>query len=149
MNKEVKQSDIRFTKKSVFNKLKELTGINWMTAYDPTPKNSKTNTLDKSWNYSKIFMNPPFSKSSTFFPKMVDEFIKNKKTKKVLVILPWYQVEDIKSRVTSRPKWYSREIKRLKKVANIKTEHLGNQEFYNPIDKKMTNVRVYGIYLSR
>ena len=32
---------------------------------------------------------------------------------------------------------------------NFKKYHLSNQDFYNPIDKKMTKVRVYAIYLKK
>jgi len=145
----IKESDIRFTQGSTFKLLKELTGINWKEAYDPTPKSSKRDTLDKDWNKkANIFLNPPFSKARFFVKKLVEEMEKHSSIKKAMIILPWYFVEDKKERVTSGAKWLKSLRRRMGKF-NYKKYHLKNQEFYNPIDKKMTNVRVYGIYLSR
>ena len=145
----IKESDIRFTQGSTFKLLKELTGINWKEAYDPTTKSSKRDTLDKDWNKkANIFLNPPFSKARFFVKKLVEEMEKHSSIKKAMIILPWYFVEDKKERVTSGAKWLKSLRRRMGKF-NYKKYHLKNQEFYNPIDKKMTNVRVYGIYLSR
>mgnify|MGYP003631083000 CR=1 FL=1 len=145
----IKETDIRFTQGSTFKLLKELTGVDWKKAYDPTPKSSKRDTLENDWNKKpNIFLNPPFSKARYFVKKLVEEMEKHSSIKKVMIILPWYFVEDVKARVTSGAKWLKALRRRMGKF-NYKKYHLKNQEFYNPIDKKMTNVRVYGIYLSR
>lgn len=145
----IKETDIRFTQASTFTLLKDLTGVNWREAYDPTPKSSKRDTLDKDWNKkANIFLNPPFSKARFFVKKLVEEMEKHKSIKKALIILPWYFVEDKKERVTSGAKWFKSLRIRMGKF-NFKKYHLKNQDFYNPIDKKMTKVRVYAIYLKR
>ena len=145
----IKETDIRFTQGSTFKLLEELTGINWKDAYDPTPKSSKRDTLDKDWDKKpNIFLNPPFSKARFFVKKLVEEMEKHKSIKKSLIILPWYFVEDKKERVTSGARWLKSLNKRMRKL-NLKKYHLKNQQFYNPIDKKMTLVRVYALYLSK
>jgi 16S rRNA G966 N2-methylase RsmD len=145
----IKESDIRFTQGSTFKLLKELTGVNWREAYDPTPKSSKRDTLDKDWNKkANIFLNPPFSKARYFVKKLVEEMEKHSSIKKALIILPWYFVEDKEERVTSGAKWFKALRRRMGKF-NFKKYHLSNQDFYNPIDKKMTKVRVYAIYLKK
>lgn len=146
---EIKQSDVRFTQPETFNLLKELTGVNWREAYDPTPKKGKKDLLDKDWNKKpNIFLNPPFSKARFFVKKLVDDMDKFSSIKKSLIILPWYFVEDVKERVTSGAKWFKALRRRMSKY-NYKKYHLKNQPFYDPFNKKMTNVRVYAIYLSR
>ncbi len=144
----VKSSDIRFTTAPVYAEIKKLTGVDWRKAYDPTPKNAKGDTLEKKWKGPNIFMNPPFSKSKKFVGKLMDEMESNKGIKKALIILPWYQVESKKERVTQRAAWFAKERRRMGKF-NYKQFHLGNQPFYNPIDKKEILVRVYAIYLKR
>jgi len=145
----IKETDIRFTQNSTFKLLQDLTGINWKDAYDPTPKSAKRDTLDKDWNKKpNIFLNPPFSKARFFVKKLIEEMEKHKTIKKSLIILPWYFVEDKEERVTSGANWFKSLRKRMSKF-NFKKYHLKNQEFYNPIEKKMTLVRVYAIYLSR
>jgi len=85
MNKQVKESDIRFTSNNVFELLKKNTGVDWKKAFDPTPKNSKINYLEKEWTSSKIFLNPPFSKSKIFVTKLIDEMYKHQSIKKALI----------------------------------------------------------------
>ena len=145
----IKESDIRFTNISTFILLKELTGVEWRNAYDPTPKSSKTDSLNKDWNKKEnIFLNPPFSKARFFVEKLLNDMDKFKSIKKSLIILPWYFVEDVKDRVTSGAKWYKKLRRRMAKY-NVKIYHLKNQPFYNPIDKTESLVRVYAIYIYR
>lgn len=151
MNETVKESDVRFTTNSVFNTLKDLTNIEWnKNTYDPTPKNSKIDTLDLNWNKKeKIYLNPPFSRARFFIKKLEEQLIKWKSIKKVMIILPWYFVENKEERVTSGAKWYRLFINRIRNLFNVRQYHLKNQKFYNPNIKEDILVRVYGIYFKR
>lgn len=145
----IKESDIRFTSSETFKLLEKLTGIDWKKSYDPTPKLSKNNTLDKDWNKNaNIFLNPPFSKARFFVKKLIYEMENHKSIKRALIILPWYFVEDKEDRVTSGAKWY-KSLRRKMSKFNFKKYHLKNQPFYNPIEKKNILVRVYAIYLHK
>lgn len=143
----IKESDVRFTQNSTFKLIKELTGIDFKKAYDPTPKNPKINSLKLDWKHKDIFLNPPFSKAKVFVKKLLDDMDKFKEIKNALIILPWYFVEDYKDRVTSGAKWYKSLRSRMSKY-NFKRYHLKNQPFKRP-DGKEVFVRVYAIYLSR
>jgi len=143
----IKDTDVRFTSNEVFKKLKELTGIDWKKGYDPTPRNAKSNTFNKPWNKATIFLNPPFSKSKIFVEKLVTDMEQYKQVKRALIILPWYQVECVETRVTGCSKWFRKLRPRMSKL-KFKKYHLKNQKFLKP-DGGSILVRVYAIYLSR
>tara|TARA_R110002051_G_C8381402_1_gene445187 strand:- start:47 stop:487 length:441 start_codon:yes stop_codon:yes gene_type:complete len=144
----IKDTDVRYTSNEFFKNMKIVTGINWKKAYDPTPKNPKRDALNISWNKKEIYLNPPFSKSRYFVKKLLDEMDKaDSKIKKALIVLPWYSVENVKHRVSSRPKWYGKLRKRMSKY-NVKRFHMSNQKFLTPKGKEI-QVRVYIIYLKK
>lgn len=144
-----KDTDYRFTTDEVFNTINELTGVDWKKAYDPTPKNHKKDTLNIDWDATKIFLNPPFSLSHKFVPKLFEEIDKNKKIKKALIILPWYQIENVKTRVSNSPIWSKILLKNTKKKDYTITKyHLGNSKFKKP-NNEISLVRVYAVYIKR
>ncbi len=84
-----KDTDYRFTTNETFNHIKELTGVDWKNAFDPTPVNHRVDTLNQNWNASKIFLNPPFSLSHKFVPKLFNELDRTNNIKEALLLLPW------------------------------------------------------------
>ena len=65
-----------------------------------------------------------------------------------MAVLPWYQVEDVATRVSKKPQWHHR-LEPAMAALNKRELHLGNQPFYDPHHKKMVDVRVYGIHLTK
>lgn len=143
----IKESDIRFTSNEFFQNMKEVTNVNWKTAYDPTPKNPKKDGLKTSWNYKKIYLNPPFSKARYFVKKLLDEMKNKTIIKEALIVLPWYFVENYKHRVTSGAKWYKSMRRKMSKY-KVDRIHMGNQKFITPEGKEIF-VRVYIFHIKR
>ena len=145
-------SDSRYTQRSTIEKLNRLTGKRWDKAYDPTVGETRaggqTNALLRDWDKPTIYLNPPFSQSSKFVSKLVGDMTRFPQVTNAMAVLPWYQVEDVATRVSKKPQWHHR-LEPAMAALNKRELHLGNQPFYDPHHKKMTDVRVYGIHLTK
>ena len=144
---EVKASDLRYTTVEAFKQLREATGIDWTSAYDPTPRNPQIDALTINWDAPHVYLNPPFSKARLFVNKLLDELDRCAVIQRALVILPWYHVEDKAGRVTSCAPWYPAVRKRMDKY-NVCVFHR-KLLFQDPSRKEPHKYTIYAFYLNR
>ena len=111
----MKDSDVRYTPPEFYRELHELTGVNWRRANDATPKNHKSDSLKRRWRGNSYYLNPPFSQASSFVKKALDELSASDGPQRVLIVLPWYFVENKKHRVTSAPQWFLKARRRMRR----------------------------------
>ena len=152
-----KLTDSRYTQNSTYEELNKRSRMRtrWQDAYDPmvgeTRAGGQQDAMLKDWGKeSSIFLNPPFSNSQRFLKKLVGTMEQSETLNDAMVLLPWYQVEDqVENRTRSyKPKWHHNLDPAMKEL-NKREHKLGNQPFWDPHNKKMVHVRVYGVELSK
>ena len=139
----MKETDFRWTPRSLYKEIRRRTGIT-ARFYDPVPRNSKRDALKRPWkSIRSVYVNPPFSQSKLFAEKLLDELRVNNISSAIL-ILPWYQVEDVDHRVTSAPKWFKEWYAKAPVVKWWATEHA----FIHPTKGQYDDTfKVYVFYL--
>ncbi len=145
----MKQSDVRYTPPEFWGEVRKLTGINWKLARDATPKHHRVDMLQRPWSARSYYVNPPFSRSRFFVEKILDELDAGR-PKRVLLLLPWYQTENVPHRVTSLPKWSKQAQKRMRPY--LKGKHSMYVKFIHPdpkIGQYKTPLHVYVFHLER
>ena len=140
----MKSTDVRYTPPEAWAEFEHLTGGEWESATDACPKNYKVDMLRTKWTEKRYYCNPPFSMSRYFVQKILDELARPGGPDEVLLLLPWYQWEDVESRVTSLPKWAVRAQNEMKPY--LKSTHSIYVKFIHPEGWQFR--RPYHVYIT-